>query len=408
VNDNFTIAVIGAGAAGYFAAIRCKSIFPDATVIILESSNKVLSKVKISGGGRCNVTHACFQTSKLIQYYPRGGKFLKVLFQQFGTEDTMSWFQKRGVQLKIESDNRVFPVSDNSQSIVDVLSTEATKLGVKLWTSCNVKQVKTCESGFELTIASGAQHQFNKLIVASGGHPKLESYQWLAQLGHLIIPPVPSLFTFNMPNENVKTLMGVVAPDSSVRIQGSKHISSGPLLITHWGMSGPAVLKLSAWAARELYETGYQFKIQVNWINQANEDIVRTQFAKMRQEHPKALLRNRVLFGLPSRLWEFLMNKVQIDTEKSIDSLTQKDVNRLINVILNDIYVVSGKTTFKEEFVTCGGVSLNSVSNQTLQSKVCPGLYFAGEILDIDGITGGFNFQAAWTTGYIAGALAID
>jgi predicted Rossmann fold flavoprotein len=259
-----------------------------------------------------------------------------------------------------------------------------------------------------LTIATGAHHQFNKLIVASGGHPKLESYQWLAQLGHEIIPPVPSLFTFNMPNENVRTLMGVVAPNASVRIQGSKHISSGPLLITHWGMSGPAVLKLSAWAARELCETGYQFKIQVNWINQANEDIVRSQFARMRQEHPKALLRNRVLFGLPSRLWEFLMQKVQIDSEKSVDSLPQKDVNRLINVILNDIYVVSGKTTFKEEFVTCGGVSLNSVSNQTLQSKVCPGLFFAGEILDIDGVTGGFNFQAAWTTGYIAGALAND
>jgi predicted Rossmann fold flavoprotein len=399
------VAIIGAGAAGYFAAIRCKELFPQYEVVIIEQSAKVLSKVRVSGGGRCNVTHACFQPARLSDFYPRGGKFLKKHFEYFGPEQTMNWFQRAGVELKIESDNRVFPVSDSSQSIIDALTNRAKELGIKLWLQSAVKSLKFSESKFIISTANNHQLSFDKVIIASGGHPKLASYQWLAELGHRIEPPVPSLFTFNMPNEPVKELMGVVVPNARVRIQGSKIQSNGPLLITHWGMSGPAILKLSAWAAKDLNRETYNFNIQVNWINQINEDIVRNDLRLLANSAPKAMIKNRIPFELPASFWEFILAKAEIDLEKPWGEVAQKELNRLINFLLNDVYEVKGKTTFKEEFVTCGGVSLHSISPKTLESKSCPGLYFAGEVLDIDGVTGGFNFQAAWTTGYIAGEL---
>lgn len=399
------VVIVGAGAAGYFAAIRCKELYPQYEVVILEQSAKVLSKVRVSGGGRCNVTHACFLPSKLIDFYPRGGKFLKKHFEYFGPKQTMDWFDRAGVALKIEEDNRVFPVSDNSQSIIDALTKRAKELDIKLWLQCNVKTLQFADSRFVVTTANDVAHLFNKVIIASGGHPKLSAYQWLLDLGHIIEPPVPSLFTFNMPNEPVKELMGIVVPNVKARIQGSKIQSTGPLLITHWGMSGPAILKLSAWAARDLSAVDYNFNIQVNWIGQTNEDLVRNDLTGMAKLFPKAMIKNRIPFGLPNRFWEFILSKSEIDIEKPWNEIALKEMNRLINFLLNDVYEVKGKTTFKEEFVTCGGVSLNSISPKTLESKNCPGLYFAGEVLDIDGITGGFNFQAAWTTGYIAGEL---
>lgn len=400
------VAVIGAGAAGYFAAIRCKQLYPQNEVIIIEQSAKVLAKVKVSGGGRCNVTHACFHPAKLSEFYPRGGKFLKKLFEAFGPEQTMTWFLDEGVELKIEDDNRVFPISNNSQSIIDALTKRANKLGVKLWLQCPVQQLKLKNPGFEIITKKNESHFFEKVIIASGGHPKLSSYKWLADLGHVIEPPVPSLFTFNMPNERIRELMGVVVDRVKVRIQGSKLQSNGPLLITHWGMSGPAILKLSAWAARDLNAVDYNFNVQINWTGETNEDLVRNEFRLLLNSSPKAMIKNRIPFILPARFWEFVLVKSEIELEKPCSQINQKEFNKLINFLLNDVYQVKGKTTFKEEFVTCGGVSLNSISPKTLQSKCCPGLYFSGEVIDIDGVTGGFNFQAAWTTGYVAGELA--
>jgi predicted Rossmann fold flavoprotein len=397
-----SIAVIGGGAAGFFAAISAKAHHPDAKVTLFEQSGKILAKVKVSGGGRCNVTHNCFSIGDMVKAYPRGGKQLKKVFGTFFTKDTIEWFESRGVKIKAEADGRMFPVSDSSQSIIDCLSAEANKNGVTVKLKSPVQAIKPTEHGFEMTLGR-EKIQSEKVIIASGGSPTLKGLKWLADLGHEIKNPVPSLFTFNMPKESVKSLMGVVAPKAAVKIEGSKLKAEGPLLITHWGMSGPAILKLSAWGARELADKNYTFTILTDWTGGAKEEELRARLEKIEMINPKKKMTNLCPIDIPTRLWNFLLEKSELGHEKPWGELGKKNRNRLINTLLNDRYQVSGKTTFKEEFVTCGGVALADVDFTTMQSKKVPGMYFAGEVLDIDGITGGFNFQAAWSTGFVAG-----
>jgi len=401
------VAVIGGGAAGFFAAISVKEHHPKSNVVLFEKSPKVLSKVKVSGGGRCNVTHSCFEISELIKHYPRGAKFLKKSFHQFKVIDTIDWFDTFNVQLKTESDNRMFPTTDNSQTIIDCLTNQFEQLGCVLKLQSAVTKIAPLNSnkGFEL-IVNDKKMSFDKIILATGGSPKIEGLKWLQNLGHKIEKPVPSLFTFNMPKHPITTLMGAVAPNVKVRIEGEKLESTGPLLITHWGMSGPAVLKLSSFGARKLAEKNYQFNILVSWLGQLSEDAVRALFQKEISNHSLSQISNYKLPEIPKRLWVYLVEKVGIELDKRWCDFSKKDLNRLVNGLVNDSYQVQGKTTFKEEFVTCGGVSLADVNPNSMESKKIPGIYFSGELLDIDGVTGGFNFQAAWTTGFIAGKLS--
>ena len=398
------IAIIGAGAAGYFAAISCKNHFPEANVSILEKSNKTLAKVKVSGGGRCNVTHACFSISELSKFYPRGEKYLKKSFGIFNTNHTVAWFSTRGVELKTEADNRMFPITDNSQTIIDCLTREAEKLSIDVRLGFGVDSLIKTENGFEIT-SNKEIFLFDKIIVATGGNPKSEGFNWLSSFNHEIIPPVPSLFTFNMPSEKTEALMGVATQNTVVRIQGTSLQQQGPLLITHWGMSGPAILKLSAWGARILNDLNYNFTLLVNWTGLANEEVVREKVMNARLESAKKKIVNANPFDLTVRMWEYLLDRVEIKHDIVWGELPKKEQNRLINTLFNDAYKVEGKTTFKEEFVTCGGISLAEVNMNTMESRKQEGLFFAGEVLDIDGVTGGFNFQAAWTTGFIAGKL---
>ena len=399
------IAVIGGGAAGFFSAISAKTFHPLSNVTIYEKSGKLLSKVSVSGGGRCNLTHACFSNTDLAKNYPRGAKQLKKAFQYFNVSDTVQWFETRGVKLKTEPDNRMFPETDSSQTIVDCLLREAKKHEIAVLLNSPVIALKRETEKFELVLKGGEKVTADKIIVATGGSPKPEGLKWLEALGHTVSFPVPSLFTFNMPNEAIKSLMGVVADPVTVKVQSSKLVNEGPVLITHWGMSGPAILKLSAWGARELYEKNYHFNIHLNWLGQIKEEKARETLQEVVVQMHKKKVMNHNPFKLPNRLWLFLLAKAEIEQHKIWADLGKKAINKLINILVNDEYEVYGKTTFKEEFVTCGGVSLNDVSFSSMESKRCPGLYFAGEVLDIDGITGGFNFQAAWTTGFIAGKL---
>jgi predicted Rossmann fold flavoprotein len=401
------VAIIGGGAAGFFAALTAKKHHPQAEVYLFEQSRKLLAKVKISGGGRCNVTNGTTSISQLAKAYPRGSKQLKKAFKRFHTVHTREWFESRGVPLMVQEDNCVFPVSQDSQSIIDCFLKEARKLGVKIETSAGVEQLLPQNGQWMLHFRKNARpaERFDKVIVATGGSPKRRGLEWLEALQHKIEEPVPSLFTFNMPEEPVTELMGVVVEQVQVDIQGTKLKSDGPLLITHWGMSGPAILKLSAFGARTLSELGYQFKVQVNWVNERNAQAVADQLHSLAEAHPQKAAANQRPYELPKRLWHFLLEKATLPADKKWGELGKKGINKLTHLLTNDVYAVRGKTTFKEEFVTCGGVSLESVDFNNMQSRVCPNLYFAGEVLDIDGITGGYNFQSAWTTGYIAGML---
>lgn len=399
------VAVLGGGAAGFFSAISCKQHNPASDVTIYEKSGNLLSKVKVSGGGRCNVTNACFSIAQLSKNYPRGEKQLKKAFSVFSSADTVKWFESRGVKLKEEPDNRMFPVTDDSQTIIDCLMNEVEKAGIKIKMNRSILSIRKTESGFILNTADEKKIVADKIIIATGGSPKPEGFDWLIKLGHSIEPPVPSLFTFNIPNNPVTELMGVVAENAQVKIQGTKLKQAGPLLITHWGMSGPAVLKLSSWGARILNELNYDFKINICWNAIMNEEALRELIAKEYDDIKRKKISNIKLFSLPSRLWLYLIDKCGIDSEINWADLNREKLNRLINAICNDEYHVKGKTTFREEFVTCGGVRLEEVNFNTMESNICHGIYFTGEVLDIDGITGGFNFQSAWTTGFIAGKL---
>ncbi len=398
------VIIVGGGAAGFFAAISAKQHHPDADVLLLEKSNKLLAKVRISGGGRCNVTHDQRNIRKLSGHYPRGERFLKKAFEHFSVKDTIAWFGQRGVQLKTEPDGRMFPVSDDSGTIIRCLMDEAEERGVRIALQSGVNAIERKPDGaFLLRMENGGSLPSDRVIVTTGGHPKAEGYACFKQLGHTIVAPAPSLFTFNMPGEAIRSLMGVVADPVRARIVGTKLESTGPLLITHWGMSGPAVLRLSAWGARVVQSMGYRFTLQLHWLGGMGEEDVHKAMAE--EDHRRKQAQNANPFPLPRRLWEFLLAKAEIPLERTWGDVGKRDRNRLVDLLTNDRFAVAGKTTFKEEFVTAGGVSLEEVDPNTLQSRMVPGLYFAGEVLDIDGITGGFNFQAAWTTGYLAGRL---
>lgn len=400
------VAIVGGGAAGFFAAIHVKINYPNAAVVIFEKSDKLLSKVKISGGGRCNVTNGCTSIAALSKAYPRGEKQLKKAFARFSTKDTMEWFKSRGVELAIQPDNCVFPTTQNSQTIIDCFLSEVKKRSIKIRLESPIVELNTMSNGtIELKHRSDEKFIADKVIVTTGGSPKKAGLEWLEKLGHMIETPVPSLFTFNMPTEGIRDLMGVVVAKTITKIQGTKLRSDGPLLITHWGMSGPSILKLSAFGARILSEKDYKFIVQVNWVNEPNVNAVEAELIKIISEHGQKLVHNIRPYYLPERLWRFLVEKLGISADRKWDELGKKGLNKIINLLTNDLYNVEGKTTFKEEFVTCGGISLKSVDMNTMQSKVCKNLYFAGELLDIDGITGGYNFQAAWTTAFIAAKL---
>ena len=392
------IAVIGGGASGFMAAITAKETNISSNVTIFEKTDKLLAKVKISGGGRCNVTNATYSLSKLIKSYPRGGKKLKKSFNIFNTKNTVTWFESKGVKLKTEEDNRIFPLSNNSESIVNILISTAEELAIRISLKSKVNKIQITKQGFILNI-NKEKLFFEKIIIASGGSAKSSGFEWISSLGYKIINPVPSLFTFNMPKNPITKLMGLSVSDVTVSIKGSSLKQTGPLLITHWGMSGPAILKLSSWGARDLADLNYDFTVQVNWLT-LNEEIVREKIMKISSNKK---IYNHNPFIIPKRLWLFILEKLEIPEDKIWRELSKKNKNRLINTLINDEYEIKGKTTFKEEFVSCGGISLSEVNMLTMESKRHNGLYFAGELLDIDGVTGGFNFQAAWTTGYLAG-----
>ncbi len=399
-----TIIIIGGGAAGFFCAVNTARINPKAKVILLEKTAKLLAKVRISGGGRCNVTHHCFDNRTLVQHYPRGEKELNSCFNRFSVMDTIQWFEERGVTLKAEEDGRMFPITDSSETIIHCLLQEARKYNVDIRTNCGVHKIipTTSTNTFTLILANGEFLHCDKLVIATGGNAKKSSYDWLHELGHTIEEPVPSLFTFNIPNSKLTELMGVSVSQAKVKIVGHKLEYQGPLLITHWGLSGPAILKLSAWGAKLLSALNYNFTIQLNWAPKFNEEKLRMEFDNMRTENSAKLIMNIRPFDLPKRLWEYLLHKIEIKNEIRWADLPKKKFNALIDILLNDKYIVVGKTTFKEEFVTCGGVNLKEINLKTMQSKIIPNLYFVGEVLNIDGITGGFNFQNAWTTGWLA------
>jgi predicted Rossmann fold flavoprotein len=396
------ITIIGGGAAGFFAALSAKSHFPEAHVCILEKTSKFLGKVKISGGGRCNVTNATFNSRILSEHYPRGEKFLRKAFEQFNAQDTVDWFESRGVALKTYPDNCIFPLSNESQSIIDCFLHEARNLGIELITNQSVENIRKKDQGFVIE-TNHDLYQTDRIIITVGGQPKSTWFAAIESFGHNIIPPVPSLFTFNMPKEPIKSLMGLVVEKARVRIEGQKLLGVGPLLITHWGMSGPAILQLSAWGARILAEKEYACSILVNWLDETKEEALRQEFILIQKVHGAKMVQNHNPFPIPNRLWLYLLEKNEIKTATRWQDLVGKNANKLINTLINDRYEVQGKTTFKEEFVTAGGIDLAEIDVNTMQSKLSPGLYFAGEVMDIDGITGGFNFQAAWTSGYIAG-----
>lgn len=399
------VGIIGGGAAGFFAAIHVKMNFPEATVHLLEKSTKVLSKVKVSGGGRCNVTNAQSSIAELAKAYPRGGKQLKKIFPEFYTKHTIEWFEERGVELVTQEDQCIFPKAQNSQIIIDCFLNEVERLGISVKTSCGVTQLAPLFDGIELTLNTNEVLNYDKVILATGGSPKLSGFDWLERLGHKIEPPVPSLFTFNMPNEKIRELMGVVVENALAKIKGEKLSADGPLLITHWGMSGPAILVLSSFGARLLAEKNYEFVVQVNWVTEINHNKVYETLENLTSEHSAKQIQTIRPYFLPTRLWHFLLEKAEIPHDRKWSELGKKGLNKLLQLLTNDEYQVKGKTTFKEEFVTCGGVSLASINMKTMESKVVPNLYFAGELMDIDAITGGYNFQAAWTTGFIAGKL---
>ncbi len=412
------IVVIGGGAAGFFGAITCATAHPHTRVTLLEAGHQALSKVRISGGGRCNVTHACFDPATLISYYPRGAKALRGAFSRFQPKDTVAWFGSHGVQLKTEADGRMFPVTDNSETIVDCLVKAAEDAGVKLRTGTPVKFVRryppqpedpltkggSARGGFEVELKTGEILKCDRLLLATGSNP--QGYRWVKDLGHKVEPPVPSLFTFNIPDPRLQDLAGVSVNDVRLRLPDAPPTlkeQTGPLLITHWGLSGPAVLKLSAWGARFLHEHHYQTPLLVNWLPQYNEESLRKMLLAVKSQLPRRQIATSCPIPIPKRLWMSMITHLSIGVEERWAEVSKKALNQLVQELTQGRYLIKGKGVFKEEFVTCGGVSLKEVDFKTMESRQCPGLYFAGEILDIDGVTGGFNFQSAWTTAWLAG-----
>lgn len=426
MNNNKLIIVIGGGAAGFFSAINAAINYPEAKIIILEKSNKILSKVKISGGGRCNVTNHCFENNELIKNYPRGEKELRQVFSQFSVQDTIDWFLKRGVKLKVEPDGRMFPESNSSETIVNCFLSEAQKYHIDVNVEEEVLELKpinvtlsdfdSCRNEASCNVLDSARTNNIKVkttkqtyiahavICSIGGHHQIKNYQFLKNCGHSIDDLIPSLFTLNLPQSNIKELMGLSVKNGSVKVNGTKHQYTGPILITHWGLSGPAVLKLSAFAAYDFYKLNYEAGISVNWTGTLNEEQLKEELSL--QLGSKALIVNTPLFEIPKRLWEYLILRAEITTSKPWIELGKKQLNNMAQVLTNDVYHMKGKTTFKEEFVTAGGINLKEVNFKTMESKLVSHLFFCGEVLNIDGITGGFNFQNAWSTAWISAKLA--
>ncbi|HWI92531.1 MAG TPA: NAD(P)/FAD-dependent oxidoreductase [Flavisolibacter sp.] len=396
------LVVIGGGAAGFFCAVNAARMNPDLHVIILEKTNKLLSKVKVSGGGRCNVTHALFDVVEMSKRYPRGQNFVKKTFHQFFTTDTIKWFEEREVKLKAEKDGRMFPVTDSSQTIIECLMNEANSYGVEIRMNSEVRSLKAEGGGFLIELSDSRLLTSDFVCIACGGCPKTSMFKWLQSLGHTISEPVPSLFTFNLPKHPITKLMGLSVEKARVKIEGSKLVEEGPVLITHWGLSGPAILRLSAWGARELSVKNYEFKVHINWLSDYNEQSLKEQFQNFRKKNSSKKVINHNFDFLPNRFWQFLLEQSGVINEIRFADLSSKNENLLIKNSVDYVVEVKGKTTFKEEFVTAGGINLSEIDANTMMSKKIPNLFFAGEILDVDGITGGFNFQHAWTSGWIA------
>lgn len=393
--------VVGGGAAGYFGAIACAEASPQARVILLEKTRQPLAKVRISGGGRCNVTHACFDPSLLIRNYPRGSQELRGPFARFQPKDTVQWFQQRGVQLKAEDDGRMFPVTDQSETIIRCLQDEAAKVGVETKLECGVQAIQKKEGRFHLELSNNTQIECDSLLMATGSTSKI--YPLLQTLGHTVVPLVPSLFTFNMPESPLLDLAGISLPSVQIKIPEIGMEQTGPLLITHWGFSGPAVLRLSAWGARELHALDYSARLWINWLPEYSEEELRQKLLIIKEENSTKQMGSESFLPMPKQLWRRLIEMAGITLEQRWSQLAKKQLHALVEILRASQFAIKGKTTYKQEFVTCGGISLNEVDFKKMESRVCPGLYFAGEILNIDGITGGFNFQNAWTTGWIAG-----
>jgi predicted Rossmann fold flavoprotein len=397
------IAVIGGGAAGFFAGVNTARRNPEMAVTIFERSREVMSKVRISGGGRCNVTHHCFDPETLARAYPRGGRELRWAFEQFQAKDTVQWFEDRGIELKTEIDGRMFPITDDSATIINCLKQEARKHNVDVNTRTRIEAViPTSDDGYELAIRGDDPQTFDAVVIATGGSSRKKTYQWLTKLGHSIVDPVSSLFTFNFKEPIFEDLSGISVQNCSVTIEGTSFQHEGPILITHWGLSGPAVLKTSAWAARYLYEQNYRFHIKVNWLHPKNTNDVRAELNSLREKNAKKIVRKQDQFELPNRLWRRFLELSKINAKKRWAELSNQDIHELSTNITAGTYEIEGKTTYKEEFVTSGGIPLDEVNMGTMESQQSPNIYFAGEVLNIDGITGGYNFQSAWTTGWIA------
>jgi predicted Rossmann fold flavoprotein len=393
------VAVVGGGAAGFFGAIACAAANRAHEITIFEKTAQFLQKVRISGGGRCNVTHACFEARELTRRYPRGEKELIGPYHSFQARDTVQWFESRGVKLKIEPDGRMFPTSDNSQTIIDCLLAEARRLGIRLQPNHGIDRIVKRSEMFELTFTQGEKFAADAVLLATGGCRTPALGRLAVELGHTLAPPVPSLFTFHIELPWVRALAGVSVPSVELSVPETRLKERGALLFTHWGLSGPAVLRLSAWGARELAERNYQFQLQINWIPNLTTDQLRAKLEEFARQNGARLVSKTPFGGLPARLWENLTG----DFEVRWSQLGKTRVQQLLQRLARTELPVTGKSLNKDEFVTCGGVRLAEVNFKTMESRMTPGIYFAGELLDIDGITGGFNFQAAWTTGWIAG-----
>lgn len=397
-----TLVVIGGGAAGFFCAVNAARMHPGLKVFIVEKTTKILSKVKVSGGGRCNVTNGCRDLQQMSAGYPRGAAFLRKAFHHFFTSDTVHWFEQRGLKLKTEPDGRMFPVSDSSQSVINCLLAEVAKYGVEILYNREVQALTREVDLWKLSFRNNESLEADFVCVASGGFQRNEQLRWLQSTGHTIVNPVPSLFTFNLPGNPINQLMGIVVPKATVKIQSLKFKETGPLLITHWGLSGPVILRLSAWAARDLNQLDYQFTVIVNWLPELNIDQLKEKLQQARLLQGGMKIYNSNMFKLPVRLWHFLLNEVGISGDCRIADMTSQAQQQLIQNLLHCPLNVSGKTTFKEEFVTAGGIALQEINHLTMESKLQANLFFAGEVMDVDGITGGYNFQHAWTSGFIA------
>ncbi len=400
-SQTFDLIVVGGGAAGFFGAIVAAETNPTLKILILEKTPKLLSKVKVSGGGRCNVTHNCFEPTPLSKHYPRGQKELKEVFRAFQAVDMVTWLAAKGVSLKVEEDGRMFPTTNDSQTIIDCFLNEANRLKIQVFTNEGVEEV-IHTNHFIVKSSNDKTFQTKKLLVAMGGHNQPRAYEWIEKLGHKITMLIPSLFTFNDSQKKFTDLMGISVPNAKIKIAGTKFFEVGPLLITHWGLSGPAVIKLSAWAAEYLHQINYQFTCLVSWIGDVNEDDLRQKLKSHQEARGKQSVLKNPLFELPQRLWTRLCQLAEIEETKIWAELPTKNLNKLIEFLIRCPFNIKGKTTFKEEFVTCGGVDLKEIDHSTMQSKKVENLFFAGEVLNIDGETGGFNFQAAWTTAWVA------